>query len=100
MCRPQRQIGETAEMLVANNFTLFFDIDSDGNHSRYLHSVVLFSELPHSSEYVANMMNGAPPLHACMRPPFVWPIRPPRMHSQHASADAVGIADPPGIHGP
>lgn len=48
-------------MLVDNNFTLFFDLESDGNHSRYLHSVVLFSEPSSSTEYVDNMMNGARP---------------------------------------
>lgn len=49
-------------MLVSNNFTLFFDLESDGNFSRYLHSVVLFSEPPGSTEYVDNMMVGATPL--------------------------------------
>lgn len=70
-------------MLVDNNFTLFFDLESDGNHSRYLHSVVLFSEPSSSTEYVDNMMNGARP-HA----PAATPLRTPPPHAHHTAMTA------------
>ena len=108
-CRPQREIEETAQMLVSNNFTLFFDLESDGNFSRYLHSVVLFSEPPGSTEYVDNMMVGAaPPPH----PPSRLRVRslprarmsclhrlPPRTCKAHAAeAHATRMARPHHMH--
>lgn len=58
-CRPQRDMHETAQQLVANNFTLFFDLNTDGKHADYLHTIVMFSEPRGNSDYIDTMMPGA-----------------------------------------
>lgn len=50
---------ETAVDLVANNFTLFFDLHSDGKHADYLHTIVMLSEPRGNREYHESMMPGA-----------------------------------------
>lgn len=60
-CRPQRDMHETALKLVANNFTLFFDLNTDGKHADYLHTIVMLSEPRGNSDYFDTMMPGAHP---------------------------------------
>lgn len=74
-CRPQRDMHETAQQLVANNFTLFFDLNSDGEHASYLHTIVMLSEPRGNSDYYDVMMPGA------MSPtPFIPPPPPGNLH--------------------
>jgi hypothetical protein len=44
---------------VANNFTLFFDLNTDGVYAAYLHTIVLFSEPLKDTQYTESMMPGA-----------------------------------------
>jgi hypothetical protein len=41
---------------VAANFTLFFNIDTDGRSAAYLHSIIVFSEVPDSKKGVYQTM--------------------------------------------
>lgn len=50
---------ETAADLVAHNFTLFFDLNTDGKHADYLHTIVMLSEPRGNSDYYDSMMPGA-----------------------------------------
>lgn len=57
-CRPQRGVQQTAEAMVRVNFTLFFDIRSDGKYAQYLHSIVAFSEPDDKKNVYPGMFSG------------------------------------------
>ena len=61
---------ETAAELVANNFTLFFDLNTDGVHADYLHTIVMFSEPRGNSDYYDSMLPGARPFSLSIYVPF------------------------------
>lgn len=50
--------------MVNSNFTLFFDINSDGVYAQYLHSIVFFVEPEEAKDgsIYKEMFPGAPPL--------------------------------------
>jgi hypothetical protein len=71
LCRPQQPVKETAAFFVRNNFTLFFDIDSDGRYAQWLHSIVVFDEndanskTPKDNVYGAMTGSAQPPKQVC-----------------------------------
>jgi hypothetical protein len=54
-----RDVAATAQALVNLNLTFFFDINTDGKQSKYLHSIVFFSEPDDKKDTYKNMWEGA-----------------------------------------